>query len=153
TRERRMGIKNPASFMTTRWTLGLLGLVLVATSCSGTIDAQRQHPISEAAIGTLTSMGNGATRTFYRYDALGRVRQTQHVLDDGKRYIATSEYGYPRPGAAGPGSVLTAQTFPHQQDGAVEVVAYEYDLEGAQQRITTQQAGQAEEAVVKRILR
>src|SRR5262249_52943748 len=85
-------------------------------------------------IGRLTTTGNSQKRTTFNYDALGRAKATAHAME-GAEYVYTNQYGYPKralgPGDGEPGTVLQSTQLP---DG--EVVGYEYDSGGGQQKVT-----------------
>ena len=89
-------------------------------------------------------MGNGQRRTFYEYDALGRVTRTVHNFE-GQSKSFTSAYGLPQSQVlpTGFGTVPVAQTFP---DG--ELVTYTYDASGAQQSIKTTPSGGLQQTII-----
>ncbi|HWW59986.1 MAG TPA: RHS repeat-associated core domain-containing protein [Thermoanaerobaculia bacterium] len=88
--------------------------------------AEAAIEISANQKGRLTSMGNGDTRIFYEYDALGRATATQYA-QDGLARVFLMQYGYPQNPAntAGIGTVIVKETFP---DG--EEVSYTHDASG-----------------------
>jgi RHS repeat-associated protein len=104
---------------------------------------------SSNAVGRLSESGNGLARTFHQYDVRGRSTSVQRVMDDWS-YVYASTYGYPQNvvAAAGPGSVITASTFPDQ-----EVVKYTFDTGDAQETITTTPPGGAAQSIVSRMVR
>ena len=107
--------------------------------------------IASNQTGRLTSAGNGLYRKWNQYDVMGRPSAVQHIIGD-ESYLYTSTFGYPRSdvAAAGPGTVLTAQTFP---DG--ETASYGYDKSGAMKTISTYAAGKTSVVVsnIKRNVR
>ena len=105
--------------------------------------------VSANQLGRVTSSGNGDSRTFHEYDALGREVHIQHVMD-GASYLSGKTYGYPQnpTTTTGPGSVVTSTTFP---DG--EVVRYTYDAGGASQSVTAQTASGPTETIISGVVR
>jgi RHS repeat-associated protein len=91
----------------------------------------------------LTSVGNGLTRTFYQYDALGRNVATQYE-QDGQARLFTSTYGYPQnsQSTTGPGMVVLRQTLP---DG--EQVSYTYDVAAMQVGVRSTMGGVTEDVL------
>jgi RHS repeat-associated protein len=97
---------------------------VIAAAVMGTLGGAADCAANQ--IGRLTSAGNGAMRSFYDYDALGRVTTETHLLD-GQAFTYRHQYGYPQSGggSAGPGSALVEKQLP---DG--ERVSYRYDQTG-----------------------
>ncbi|MBS2018707.1 MAG: RHS repeat-associated core domain-containing protein [Deltaproteobacteria bacterium] len=151
-RARHLGCSGPGMPLSKRSILPLLLLVSVCgfggTACSGCQHEDEENK-SElragtrgAVVGMLTSMGNGARRSSFTYDALGRRTSVDDVVE-GKHFVTTTTYGYPvtsrrgmpsRVNGSGLGSHVVSEEHP---DG--EVVRYERDLAGNPVTVTTQQ--------------
>lgn len=118
----------------------LASLGVGSTGCSGCSHPEEKSEgavagANAAVIGSLTSTGNGAARTYFGYDALGRTRRVEHVLD-GKRFVHTTTYGYPDARAVGLGSHVTEETY---ADG--ERVRYVLDRAGGTKAVSTRAPG------------
>ncbi|HSS20410.1 MAG TPA: LamG-like jellyroll fold domain-containing protein [Pyrinomonadaceae bacterium] len=99
-------------------------------------------------IGRLSSVSNGSMSISYAYDPLGRSTGSVYRLD-GIDHVYVNSYGYSQNSAmSGPGDVMTSQTFPDK-----EVVAYTYDLSGAQQSIKTTPSGGSQQTILSSVMR
>lgn len=114
----------------------IMSLILVCDGASAAVNVTANQKRR------LTSVGNGATRTYYQYDRLGRLVASQHV-QDGQSRTFTTTYGYAQNASTpGLGLVVTSETFP---DG--EQVAYTYDLSGRQIKIRSTMGSTSEDVV------
>jgi RHS repeat-associated protein len=152
--------KEPSNARATQvWQVRLI-LVLMTGACSTTPNATsgRGYAIGQPAnailvnvsghsIGRASEAGNGQVRTFSQYDARGRSSAVQHVMDDWS-YVYSNTYGYPQGAVSGPGTVVTATTFPDS-----ETVSYTFDAGDDQQTITATPAGGAAQTIVTKVIR
>src|SRR5262249_15633713 len=121
--------------------LALAVSALVLVGCSSKSETPPENVGSQRAalsaltnqIGRLTTSGNSQKRATFNYDALGRAKAAAHAME-GAESVDRSKYGSPNralgPGDSEPGTVLQSTRLP---DG--EVVSYEYDSGGGQQKI------------------
>jgi RHS repeat-associated protein len=101
---------------------------------------------SANAIGRASESGNGLSRTFTQYDVRGRPTALQHVMDNWS-YVYSNTYGYPQAAVSGPGTVITAATFPDN-----EVVSYTYDAGDEQQAVTATPPGGAAQPIISKVI-
>jgi RHS repeat-associated protein len=100
----------------------------------GSLAASAANP--KSALGKVSSIGNGAYRSYARYDEYGRPYQSFWKHD---ARVSSSErsYGYPASNVPGAGTVVTQTVLPHELNGATETLTHVYDKAGTEIGLST----------------